>query len=145
MSNIVELNLKIVQSGFHNITDDIENILKNKILPHHLNSGILTLFCMHTSCSLLINESYDDSAKNDLEKFLDHLAPENLEFIRHTLEGSDDSPAHMKTALLHQSISLIVDKGELVLGRWQGIFLAEFRKMEHQRTILLKYQPDQSG
>ena len=144
MSNIIELNLKIVQSGFHNITDDIENILKEKILHDQCHSGILTLFCMHTSCALLINESYDDSAKEDLEKFLDHLAPENLAFIRHTLEGPDDSPAHMKSALLHQSLSLIVNNGELIMGRWQGVFLAEFRKMAHKRTILLKYQPDKS-
>ncbi|MCH9633064.1 MAG: hypothetical protein S4CHLAM6_14150 [Chlamydiae bacterium] len=142
MSEIIKLNIKIVQSGFHNITDNIENILKNKILNKHSNSGILNLFCMHTSCALLINESWDSSAREDLEKFFNHIAPEDLPFIEHVLEGPDDSPAHMKSALLHQSLSLIVDDSKLVLGRWQGVFLAEFRRAACQRQVLLKYQPD---
>lgn len=142
MTDIIKLNLKIVQSGFHNITDKVKNVLQNKILNKHYRSGILNLFCMHTSCALLINESWDSSAKEDLERFFNYIAPQDLPFIEHILEGPDDSPAHMKSALLHQNISLIVDEGELILGRWQGIFLAEFRKAAHQRQIILKYQPD---
>lgn len=108
----------------------------------HSSSGILHLFCMHTSCSLVISESYDPTAKEDLEAFFKHLAPRNLPFIKHTLEGPDDSPSHMKSVLLQQNLALIVEEGELVLGTWQGIYLAEFRDRPHSRKILLKYQPD---
>ena len=142
MKDIIEINRKIVQPGFHNITDDIICGLEKLLTSKKSLSGILHLFCMHTSCALLINESWDDTAKEDLEKFFNYLAPENLNFICHTTEGADDSPAHMKTALLHQNLALMVDRGKLVLGRWQGIFLAEFRQASHTRKVLLKFQPD---
>lgn len=142
MPNIIKLSKKIVQPGFYDITDDIDNILKNKILNKGSTSGVLTLFCMHTSCGLLINEAFDPSARRDMEKFLNHLAPESLPFIEHTLEGPDDSPAHMKSILIHQSLSLIIENKELYLGRWQGIYLAEFRAGQHQREVAIKFQPD---
>lgn len=142
MKKIIKLIKKIVQPGFYNITQDIEALLKDKILKGEKSSGVLTLFCMHTSCALLINESWDSTAQQDLEKFFDYLAPQNLSFIQHDLEGPDDSPAHMKSALLHQSLSLLVEDGEIVLGQWQGVFLAEFRNHFHERAILLKFQPD---
>lgn len=142
MDHIIEINKKIVQSGLHSITKDVNLALEELLKKAGVRSGILYLFCMHTSCALTINESYDDSAKKDLEKFLNYLAPEDLPFIEHTLEGADDSPAHMKAALLNQHLALAVEDGELVLGRWQGIFLAEFRKRAHQRRVLLKFQPD---
>ncbi len=104
--------------------------------------GIFHLFCMHTSCALLINEGFDHTAKKDLELFFDYLAPQSLPFIRHTIEGRDDSPAHMKSALLHQHLAFMVEDSELIIGQWQGVFLAEFRNDPHQRTIICKYQPD---
>ncbi len=101
--------------------------------------GILFIFIMHTSCALTISEDYDPSAKRDLERFFDHLAPRDLPFIEHTLEGPDDSPSHMKSALLHQHLALPVDNGKIQLGQWQGIFLAEFRDDQKTRKIHLKF------
>lgn len=107
-----------------------------------VHSGILHLFIMHTSCALVISEAYDPTARQDLESFLKHLAPRDLPFIKHTLEGDDDSPSHMKSALLHQTLALPVEEGALLLGRWQGIYLAEFRDAPHSRQVIAKFQPD---
>lgn len=140
---VYKLKKKVRGPGLHSITSDVEEILKKILLDsNHKSSGVLHLFNLHTSSALTINESWDPTAKGDVERFLDHLAPENLPFIQHTLEGPDDSPAHMKTSLLNQNIALIIEDGELVLGRWQGIFLAEFRARPQERTILCKYQSD---
>ena len=122
--------------NLYSITEEVKQRIQNK------QSGILHLFVMHTSCALAISEDYDPSAKKDLESFLKHLAPRSLPFIQHKLEGEDDSPSHMKSALLHQHLACIVEDGELLLGTWQGIFLAEFRDAPHQRKILLKFRPD---
>ncbi|MCH9634518.1 MAG: hypothetical protein S4CHLAM7_12710 [Chlamydiae bacterium] len=139
----VKIKKKVRGSGLYSLQVEIENAL-NQILSSapRSQSGILNLFNLHTSSALLINESWDDSAKRDLEKFFDHLAPYDLPFIEHTLEGPDDSPAHMKSALLQQNIALIVEEGQLLMGQWQGVFLAEFREAPQTRTILIKYQPD---
>lgn len=143
MSSIYKLKKRIERSGFYSITEDIKELLRQILQKPDINkSGVLHIFNLHTSSALTINESWDPSAKRDLEQFFDHLAPENLPFIEHSLEGADDSPAHMKTALLHQNIAVFVEEGELVLGRWQGIFLAEFRSNPQERTLLCKFQPD---
>ena len=133
MSN--KLTIETSGEGFYDITGEVQNQVSAKA------SGILHLFCIHTSCALTITEAYDPSAKKDVEKFLNHLAPRDLGFIEHTLEGPDDSPSHMKSALLHQNLAFIVEEGELLLGRWQGIYLAEFRDAPHKRTILMKFIP----
>ncbi len=139
----VRIQKKINAPGLYSITAEVEESLKKILQNNSIKvSGVLHLFNMHTSSALLINESWDDSAKGDLERFFNYIAPENLPFIEHTLEGPDDSPAHMKTALLNQHLALVVEDSEILLGRWQGIFLAEFRDDPPTRTILLKYQPD---
>ncbi|WP_075053421.1 secondary thiamine-phosphate synthase enzyme YjbQ [Halobacteriovorax marinus] len=125
---------------FYNITDEVQKELLK--LNSKNESGIAYLFITHTSCGLTINESYDPSAREDLESFLDHIAPRNLPFIKHTDEGEDDSPSHMKTMLVNQSMSFIVDRGELILGTWQGIYLCEFRDSPKQRNILIKFVAD---
>ena len=122
--------------GFYRITDRIHQEL-NKISPS--GNGILTVFCPHTSCGLAINEDYDPSAKEDMERFLKHLAPRNLSFIKHTAEGPDDSPSHMKAILLQPSLTLIVENGKLQKGMWQGIFLCEFRDAPKDRTLWLHF------
>lgn len=142
MQKIIKFVKKIVQPGFYNIIQELELLLENNILKGEKASGILTLFCMHTSCALLISEGWDPTARKDLENYFNYLAPEHLPFIQHDLEGPDDSPAHMKSALLHQSLSLLVEDGKIIMGQWQGIFLAEFRKGAHERHILMKFQPD---
>ena len=126
---------------FYEITKEVQSFLKTNILSNS-DSGILHLFLQHTSCALTISEAYDPSAKVDLENFLKHLAPRNLSFIKHTMEGPDDSPSHMKSILLQHSLSIIVEKGELYLGTWQGIYLCEFRDSPKKRNIILKFMPD---
>lgn len=138
----VKINKKIDRAGLHSITEDVEEVLSKILMHSPSKSGILVLFNLHTSSALTLNESYDPSAKRDLERFLDHLAPTSLPFIEHTLEGPDDSPAHMKTSLLQSSITLIVEEGQILLGRWQGIYLAEFRARPTSRDIIIKFQPD---
>ena len=119
--------------GFYEITASIKAWVPSK------KSGILTIFCPHTSCGLTLNEAYDPSACDDMVAFLKHLAPRNLSFIRHTAEGPDDSPSHMKSMLLQHSIQIIVENGELIMGRWQGLWLAEFRDAPHERHLILKF------
>ena len=126
--------------GLYSITDEIQSSLLKGIGENV--SGVLHLFVMHTSCALVISEDYDPLAKKDLEAFFQYLAPRNLPFIQHTLEGPDDSPSHMKSALLHQHLACIVEGGQLLLGTWQGIFLAEFRDAPHRRQVLVKFVPD---
>ena len=97
--------------------------------------GLCHLFIMHTSASLMINESYDPSARLDFETFLERLAPENQPWMRHTLEGSDDSSSHLRAGLLPTSLSIPIEGGQLGLGRWQGIFLVEHRNGGHYRQV----------
>lgn len=139
-------SLEIATRGeaFYDITNEVAEGLEALLAQQQdtTSSGVLHLFVTHTSCALVISEAYDPSAHQDVERFLRHLAPRDLPFIRHTLEGPDDSPSHMKAALLHQNLTLPVEKNNLLLGTWQGIYLAEFRDAPHQRTVLLKFMPD---
>ena len=130
---------------FYNITQQVQSALDDLMKQSPSPSGVLTLFNPHTSCALTINEAHDISAANDMENFLKHLAPRELPFITHTMEGSDDSPSHMKSILLQTSLQLIVEEGNLVLGTWQGIYLCEFRDAPKQRSLYLKFIPDHSA
>lgn len=101
--------------------------------------GPLTLFVRHTSCSLLIQENADPSAKHDLSAFLTRLAPRgddpSMRWLTHTLEGPDDMPAHLRAMLLPTSLSIPVTAGRLALGTWQGIYLVEHRDRPHRREV----------
>lgn len=121
---------------FYNITDQVTQGAREDIAGL---DGILYIFTMHTSCALTINESFDPSAKTDMENFLKHLAPRNLQFITHDDEGPDDSPSHMKSILLNQNLCLPVQSGEIIMGQWQGIYLAEFRDDPKKREVILKF------
>ncbi len=99
-------------------------------------AGLLTLYCRHTSASLLIQENADPDVQADLHDFFEYIAPESRAYI-HDTEGPDDMPAHIRTALTHTSLSIPVTKGALVLGTWQGIFLFEHRRAPHRREIVL--------
>lgn len=134
--------IKIRTEGerFYDITPQVK-----EALPELLNgakSGMLFLCCMHTSCALTISENYDPDAREDLEAFLKHLAPRNLKFIKHTDEGPDDSPSHMKSVLLGQSLQLIISDSQCLLGQWQGVFLGEFRDSPKERKVYLKFIQD---
>jgi secondary thiamine-phosphate synthase enzyme len=87
---------------------------------------------------LVISESYDPSAKIDLEAFMDRVAPDGQNWHRHTLEGPDDSPSHMRAMLTNVSLSIPIDNGQLSLGTWQGIYLFEHRNRPHHRSVLLR-------
>ncbi len=103
-----------------------------------IREGMCYLYLQHTSASLVISESYDPSAKVDLEAFLDRLVPEGQHWHMHTLEGSDDSPSHMRAMLTQTSVTIPIDEGRLSLGTWQGIYLFEHRARGHRRRVLLR-------
>jgi secondary thiamine-phosphate synthase enzyme len=120
--------------GLYPITHQISPLIKNWAVA----DGICHLFIPHTSASLVINESYDPTARQDLEAFLEHLIPEGESWYRHTMEGSDDSPSHMRSILTATSLSIPVEQGELQLGTWQGIYLFEHRTHKHRRNVLIR-------
>lgn len=100
-----------------------------------LAEGLLTLFVQHTSASLLIQENYDPDVQGDLERFLSRLVPENDPIYRHTLEGPDDMPAHVRAALTQTHLSIPVVGGRMALGTWQGIYLFEHRHEPQRRNV----------
>ncbi|MFD1122085.1 secondary thiamine-phosphate synthase enzyme YjbQ [Methylophilus flavus] len=102
-----------------------------------VQSGLLTLYIQHTSASLLINENYDRDVLVDLEAFFNRLAPDGDELFIHTVEGPDDMPAHVRTALTQTSLSIPVINGKVALGQWQGIFLFEHRHQPARRQVLM--------
>jgi secondary thiamine-phosphate synthase enzyme len=99
-------------------------------------TGLLTIFCRHTSASLLIQENADPDVRTDLTSFFARIAPEGAGYV-HDTEGPDDMPAHIRTALTQTSIGIPVERGRLVLGTWQGIYLFEHRSAPHRREIVL--------
>ena len=102
------------------------------------NEGMCFLYMAHTSASLVISESYDPSAKLDLEEFMERLVPENQSWFRHIMEGSDDSPSHMRAMLTSTSLSIPIDHGKLSIGTWQGLYLFEHRSRSHRRKVLVR-------
>ncbi len=101
-----------------------------------MQTGLLTVFCRHTSASLLIQENADPTVRRDIKAYFDRLAPEDGPY-EHNYEGDDDMPAHLKTALTQVQLSIPVMNGGLVLGTWQGIYLFEHRVHPHRREIVL--------
>ncbi len=99
--------------------------------------GQLTLYCRHTSASLVIQENADPDVLRDLKEFFRRIVPDDSPWIVHRIEGPDDMPAHIKTALTHTSLSVPVTQGKLALGTWQGIFLFEHRSAAHRRDVVL--------
>jgi secondary thiamine-phosphate synthase enzyme len=102
-----------------------------------MTGGLLTLFLRHTSASLLIQENAAPEVRSDLEDFFRALAHEDIKRYRHTEEGADDMPAHIRGALLPTQLSIPVAAGRLALGTWQGIFVFEHRRAAHRRTVML--------
>ncbi len=117
--------------GFHLITKEILSRL-----PALPEAGILQLFIQHTSAGICINENADPDVLHDFELFFERLAPENMPGLRHTLEGPDDMPAHIKAVLTGTSVSIPIMGGKLALGTWQGIYLGEFRNRGGRRRVI---------
>ncbi len=130
MISQTEIKLKEKSRGVHLVTDEI--IAQLSDLPEQ---GILHLFVKHTSAGITLNENADPSVRTDFERFLNDLVPEDYEF-EHTSEGSDDMPAHIKTAVFGNSVTIPVSSGKLNTGTWQGIYLGEFRDHGGARKIV---------
>lgn len=103
--------------------------------PHRLATGLVTLFCQHTSASLIIQENAAPAVRSDLEAFFESIAPEDPRRYAHGDEGPDDMPAHIRAALTGAALSIPLVKGRLALGTWQGIYLFEHRRAPHRRSI----------
>lgn len=128
-----EVQLRTHRQGTYEITDQARNALRES----GLTKGTLTVFCRHTSCSLVLMENADPSARHDLEAFLNRLVPDNDPHFTHTYEGPDDMPSHIKTALTRSSETIPFSDGTLLLGTWQGIFLWEHRTAPHSRSLII--------
>jgi secondary thiamine-phosphate synthase enzyme len=130
---IRHLTVRARARGLHEFTDDVARFVRDE----SIETGILTVFCRHTSASLLIQENADPSVQRDIERHFAALAPEDPSRYEHDTEGPDDMPAHLRTALTQVQLSIPVEHGRMVLGTWQGIYLFEHRARTHERDIVL--------
>jgi secondary thiamine-phosphate synthase enzyme len=119
--------------GLHEITE----LVAREVKQSGMKNGTATIFCQHTSCSLVIMENADPTARADLESWLDRLVPANDPHFGHTLEGPDDMPSHIKMVLTRTSETVPFSDGKLLLGTWQGIYLWEHRRQAHTRTVII--------
>jgi secondary thiamine-phosphate synthase enzyme len=119
--------------GTYNITRLVQELIEKS----DIQEGLLTVLCQHTSCSLVLMENADPSARADLEAFMERLVPENEPYFTHIYEGADDMPSHIKMALTRSSESIPVTRGSLMLGTWQGLFLWEHRDNPHHRNLVV--------
>ena len=126
------LSVRAPSRGLHEITREIADWVADS----RLSDGLLTLFCKHTSASLVIQENAAPAARRDLEAFFERIAPEGGPY-EHDDEGPDDMPAHLRSALTQSQLSIPVQDGRMVLGTWQGIFLFEHRRSTPERQIAL--------
>jgi secondary thiamine-phosphate synthase enzyme len=130
-----ELNLRTRGRGLYDFTREVEQWLARE----KFQNGLLTLHLRHTSASLLIQENADPDVRRDLEAFFKRLVPDGDRLFVHTMEGEDDMPAHVRTALTAVNLSLPVRGGQMALGTWQGIYLWEHRLHPHDRHISLHF------
>lgn len=131
MVDHISFRLPPFPRGFHLVTDAV--LKATGPLPP---SGLLHLFIQHTSAGLCLNENYDPSVRHDFAQIFDRLVPEDEPYYTHTLEGSDDMPAHVKSALVGSSVSIPISGGKLAMGTWQGIYLCEFRNRAGGRKLV---------
>mgnify|MGYP002641972381 CR=1 FL=1 len=132
-----EIKLKPKNRGFHLITDEILRQLPELA---ETNVGLINIFIQHTSASLTINENADLTVRTDFESFFNRSVPENEPYYQHTLEGSDDLPAHLKSSILGSNLTIPVTRGRLNLGTWQGVYLCEHRNSGGSRTLIITIQ-----
>ena len=132
MAHVIEI--KTIGPGLYEFTDQVR--------PLATGDGVLTLFVRHTSCSLLIQENADPEVRTDLHEFFKRLVPSSdhpsMSYLRHTYEGPDDMPAHIKASMMPVSLSIPIISGRLTLGTWQGIYLFEHRNRSHRREVLVQ-------
>lgn len=128
-----EFALTARRRGFHLVTREV---LEHLPEVREIEVGLLHLFIQHTSASLTINENADPDVRGDLERHFNHAVPENAPYYEHTLEGADDMPAHIKSTILGNSLSIPIGRGQLRLGTWQGIYLCEHRNHGGPRHLV---------
>ena len=128
-----QLQLPTDGKGLYEITRPIARWLRDCAI----GTGLLTVFVQHTSASLTIQENADPDVVYDLAEFFNRLAPEDNRLYRHTIEGPDDMPAHIRAALTLTQLSIPVERGKMALGTWQGIYLFEHRAAPHRRSVVL--------
>lgn len=138
MQTMFEINTD--GAGLYEFTDQVAEWLGGQ------SDGIVTLFIRHTSASLLIQENADSDVQRDLRAFFDRLVPPSddasMSYLRHTAEGPDDMPAHIKAAMMPVSLSIPVQRGRMLLGTWQGIYLFEHRAAPHRRQVAARFGRD---
>jgi secondary thiamine-phosphate synthase enzyme len=127
-----EIELPVFSKGFHLITPQVEDAFSD--WPRE---GLCHIFILHTSAALALNEAVDPDVRHDMNLIFDRLVPENQPYYTHTDEGPDDMPAHAKSVLADSSLMIPVSKRQLRLGRWQGIYLCEFRRNAGRRKIVI--------
>ncbi len=125
------IQLEPKKRGYHIITNEVLSKIE---LPQN---GILHLFILHTSAGICINENADPDVLTDFESIYNHIVPENLPFLKHTVEGPDDMPAHIKASMVGSSVSIPISNGKMILGTWQGIYLCEFRNRASGRKLVV--------
>ena len=129
-----EISVSPKSRGFHLITDEIINNLPE---ISDINAGIVHIFIKHTSASLTLNENFDPDVRTDLEAHFNRIVPENSSSYLHSAEGTDDMPAHIKSAIIGSSLMIPITNGKLNLGTWQGIYLCEHRNRGGNRNIVI--------
>lgn len=134
-----EITLKPRSKGFHLITDEILFSIPE---IRQIKIGLANLLLKHTSASITLNENADPDVRSDMKKYFDDIVPENKKYFEHTSEGADDMPAHIKTSILGNSITIPISNGKLNLGTWQGIYLCEHRNFARARNLLITLNGD---
>jgi len=129
-----EFSLPAYKRGYHLITSSVLKAIPEIV---SINTGMLQVFIKHTSASLTINENADPTVRIDFESHLNKMVPENMPYYRHTTEGSDDMPAHIKASLMGSSVLIPITSGRLNMGTWQGIYLCEHRDYGTEREIVI--------
>jgi secondary thiamine-phosphate synthase enzyme len=128
-----QLEIRTNGKGLYEITREVQS----KIDRFDVQNGTATVFVQHTSCSVIIMENADPTARRDLEEFFDRLVPEDADYFAHSSEGSDDMPSHIRTVLTRTSETVPIVDGKMQLGTWQGIFLFEHRRAPHRRKVFV--------
>ena len=127
------LQVRTSGKGTYEITEDVAAVVRQSAIT----AGTVTVFVQHTSCSLVIMENADPTARHDLERYFDRLVPENESYFQHTSEGADDMPSHIRMVLTRTSEVVPIAEGRMQLGTWQGIFLFEHRRAPHRRRVVV--------
>jgi secondary thiamine-phosphate synthase enzyme len=128
-----QIHISTHGKGLYDFTREITSWLQG----HQTETGLLTVFCQHTSASLVIQENADPDVVADLADFFSRLVPEDTRLYRHTAEGPDDMTSHIRSALTNTHLSIPIRNGKLALGTWQGVYLFEHRERAHRRSVVL--------